>query len=484
MSRLDLRPNQTRAVQNILNDRFHGVFQTPGAGKTAIVLKAISDLQEVCDIRRALIIAPLRVIYTTWPDESRKWDQFRHLRLRNLHETSRKDELGFNVVDPSRDGDIFMINFEGLPRLFGRPIDQETSSGGVRRVWHAGPWANWAKRPEMLIVDESTRMKDPQALCSRTLAKYLGDFNRRVILTGTPAPNGLQDLFGQMLILDRGETLGNRVTAFREKFFTPVPMKMRGKSFNQYAAKDGAMATVQNLIKPHVTVIESADWLKMPDRITVDVPVHLPEKAAKLYKQAKQEAFAQLESGDHFFATGGAAIKLKQIANGQVYIGEKPNRRVAVVHREKADALATLLEELGRPALVAYEVDADGQYLAKRFKAPVIKGGMAMAETMELIAKWNRRELPMLLVQPQAASHGLNMQAGGDAIVWYTLPWSLETYIQFNARLCRQGQAAPSVMVYHLVASGTVDERVAAVLEGKEATQDALISALKEEIRA
>lgn len=467
---------QRRAIEDVVRDPQRALFIPVGLGKSSISLQAFCELRDALEVRRALIIAPLRVCYSTWPAEVQKWSQFRHLRLHNLHEK----------MDLTVDADIFLINFEGLPKLFGKPLELESG----KKVWEPGPWVAWRNRPEMLIIDELTKMKNSQGVRSKTLRRYLGDFSRRVGLTGTPAPNGLQDLFGQMLMIDRGEALGDKITHFREKWCQSVSVGAKGRKFMQYSPKDGAFDEIQKLIKPRVTVLEANDWIKLPDRIVVNVPVRLERKTLDLYRKAVKEAFALLD-GDKPFDATAKAVKLKQLANGLVYTGDPLSltREVVRVHDKKVEALDELLDELQRPALVAYEYKCDGEALVKKLRRkfeldfdPIINGKTKSSQTLWLIDQWNKEKLPVLLLQPQAVSHGLNLQFGGNAIIWYSQTFDLELYQQLNGRLHRQGQKSPSVFFYHLVAQGTIDERVVGVLEDKAATQDALIAALKEEI--
>jgi SNF2 family DNA or RNA helicase len=467
---------QKRAIEDVVRDPAHCLWLDIGLGKTAAMLQAFCELQETLEVQSALLIGPLRVIYTVWEAEAQKWSQFRHLRLRNLHEK----------MDLSKPADIYMINPAGLPRLFGKPIDLESG----KKVWEPGPWSSWHRRPEMLILDELTLWKNSQSGRSKTLRRYTADFSRRVGLTGTPAPNGLKDLFGEMLVIDRGEALGDKITHFREKWCQSVSARGKGRQYTKYPPRDGAFDEIQKLIKPRVTVLEGSDWIKLPDRIAVNVPVRLERKTLDLYRKAVKEAFALLD-GDKPFDATAKAVKLKQLANGLVYTGDPLSltREVVRVHDKKVEALDELLDELQRPALVAYEYKCDGEALVKKLRRkfeldfdPIINGKTKSSQTLWLIDQWNKEKLPVLLLQPQAVSHGLNLQFGGNAIIWYSQTFDLELYQQLNGRLHRQGQKSPSVFFYHLVAQGTIDERVVGVLEDKAATQDALIAALKEEI--
>lgn len=482
---LILKGYQEKAIQRATDDPFHALFLDMGLGKTVIVLTVIKDLLDLCEIRGALVVAPMRVVYTTWQNEVKRWAQFNGLRVVNLHATQAQDPTGMSIVDVRRPADIYTINPESLGRLFGKRVVVNE-----KPVWANGPWKIWRDRPDMLVVDESSMFKNPSSVRSQTIRRFLPDFRRRIIMTGTPAPNGVQDLYAQFLLIDQGEALGKGVTKFRERFMHAIEQSAGGRRFYRYLPRAGAMEEIQELIKPHCTVMEAADWLKLPDRQTVEIPIVLPPSALELYRRAKEEAYAQLQTGEEIFARGGAAVKLKQICNGQVYVGASPtteaertSRKVSEIHKEKLKALVELLEERqGAPTLVAYEFQCDGGLLSKELGAPMICGGMTGAESSELIDQWNAGKLPVLLVQPQSASHGLNMQFGGNALVWYTPPWNLEVYQQMNARLHRQGQSAPCVFIYHLVAQDAVDQRIMQVLDAKGATQAELIEALKEEI--
>lgn len=461
-------PPQRRGADDLVADPFHCLFFKVGVGKTSTTLLALTELQQTLEIRRALIVAPLRVCYSVWAQEAAKWRQFRHLRVHNLHER-------FNL---DADADIYLINPAGLPKLFGHPTEDH-------KQWISGPWSVWHNRPEMLVIDELTQFKNARSGRSRTLKRYLGDFTRRVGLTGTPAPNGIQDLFGQMLMIDRGEALGDKITHFRKKWCSSVSVGAKGRKFEKHIPKDGSFEEIQKLIKPRVTVLEAGDWIKLPDTVQVDVPVVLDKKTLDLYRKAVKEAFAVLDCGTPFDASM-KATKLKQLANGLVYTGDPLSitKEVVRVHMKKVEALEELIDELNQPVLVAYENTCDGEYLAKKFKAPIVNGTTSGKESDKIFAKWNTGKIPILLIQPAAAQYGLNLQLGGSAAIWYSIPWCMLTYSQFNGRLARQGQAAESVFIYHLVAKGTVDERIVCVLEDKEATQEMLLEALKKEIKS
>ncbi len=467
---------QERAICNVIADPYHGLFMDPGLGKTACILEAFRRMRAACDVERALVIAPLRVCYTTWPDEQEKWSQFRDIRVVNLHQ--------HDVADPP-DGDVFLINPESIEKLFGGPVVQKTRPGSKRKyrvVWKSGPWKDWRGRPEMLTVDESTRFKRSTGRRMKVLRRYLGDFGRRTILTGTPIPNGIMDLHGQMLILDRGEALDDRITEYQKRWFDGRQVGPPSRRFMKYTPLDGAFEEVRDLIAPHITCMRAEDWLDMPELVRTEVPVKIPDQALELYETVKNHGVGWFEDGEDVLMDG-TLVKLQQIASGILYSDDKCKRWHAV-HKEKLDALEDLLAESGRPTLVAYWFRSEAEAIRQRIgkDTPVIGGGTKPAETARIQREWNAGKHPVILVQPQAGAHGLNMQEGSNAIVWFTLPWDLEMYDQLNRRLYRQGQKSDTVFVYHLVARDTYDSVVSGVLKRKDRKQSDLKAALVEEI--
>ena len=473
---IDFTPHayQERAICNLIADPYHGLFMDPGLGKTACILEAFRRMRETCDVRRALVIAPLRVCYTTWPDEREKWNQFHDIQVTNLH--------GAFQEWPPR-GDLFLINPESIEKVFGGPEVRKTRTGRRKVVWAPGPWKDWRGRPEMLVVDESTRFKRSTGRRMKVLRRFLGDFGRRAILTGTPIPNGIMDLHGQMLIIDRGETLDDRITEYRRQWFESMAVGPPSRRFMKYTPLDGAFDAVRELIAPHITCLRAEDWLDLPELLPIDVPVKIPDQALELYESVKEEGVGWVEDGEDILMDG-TLVKLQQIASGILYSDAKA-KRWHQVHKEKLDALEDLLAESGRPTLVSYWFTSESEAIRRRIgmDTPVIGGGTKPARTAEIVREWNAGRHPVVLVQPQAAAHGLNMQEGSNAIVWFTLPWDLELYDQMNRRLYRQGQQADKVFVYHLVARQTIDSGVVSVLGSKSRTQDDLKAALAQEIR-
>ena len=458
-------PYQERAIQDLIADPRHALFMEPGLGKTAIVLETFRRLREACDVARMLVVAPLRVCYCTWPDEIAKWGF--DFRVVNLHERPALE----NSVNAA---DIFLVNPEGLPRLLGRPNEKRTR-------WIPGLWQRWKSRPEMLVVDELTKFKRASGVRARTLKRVLGDFGRRVGMTGTPAPNGLLDLHGQLLVIDRGEALDPRVTHYKRQFFVPVGDPRR----QIWEPRPGSAEQITALIAPRITRLDARDYLNLPKRVVTEVPVVLPDYAMGIYRSMRDDGATLLaDEIEVFSGEDSAAVKCRQIANGVVYTASplESHREFAVVHDAKLEALKDLLEEIGRPTIVVYEFRHEAELIEKAVPGvSVIGGGTSPRGARRSAEDWNAGHVPVLLIHPAAGGVGLNLQQGGNAMIWYSPPWDLEQLEQTIGRLERQGQPEPNVFVYFLVARNTIDKRVVRVLQSKAATQAALLDALKEE---
>ena len=397
-------------------------------------------------VRRALVIAPKKVAEATWQAEGAKWDHLTDLRFSTVlgDAKARRAALESNA-------DVYVINRENVVWL----VDYY---GG--RQW---PF-------DMVIVDESSSFKNPGAKRFKALRKVRSMINRIVILTGTPAPNGIMDLWAQVYLLDRGQRLGKFVSRFREYFFTYNPWKY------EYTPKPGAFEEVRRRIGDLCVSMSAADWLTLPERIVHDVPVALGEASRKAYRKLEREMLLEADGKEITALSAGTLTnKLLQLCGGAVYDGERVTHRV---HADKLEALTELVESLnGEPCLLFYgfrhEIDP--------IRAALGNGVRMLASAADADA-WNAGKVKVLLAHPASCAYGLNLQAGGRHIIWYTLPWSLELYQQANARLYRQGQEKP-VIIHRLLVQGGVDEDVARALEGKADTQEALLTALKARIR-
>ena len=438
---------QTDSINWILKHKTSGLFLPPGLGKTAITLSAINWLLKSGQIDKVLIIAPLRVIYMVWPQEVEKWGF--NMSVGILHGPYKE-----TVVRKKHN--VYLINPEGLQWLFSN---------------HSLMFKQYNY---MLVCDESTIFKNHSSVRFKLLKKQLEYFDRRIILTGTPAPNGLIQIWPQVFLLDKGKRLGQSITKYKQRWFIQNPYNY-GVSLLPNA--DVEIYDAINDIIMH----KSNSELKLPDKLTNIITVDLPLSAKKIYSSMKQTFVSELENCEEQIVAINAAdkaMKLKQVANGIVYGTDKVPINI---HNEKLSVLDELVDSLsGRPLLVVYEFLHDLEKLKDHFghKVPHIGGGVNGQELVNIVKKWNNGELPILFIQPQAAGHGLNLQDGGCSdVVWYSITFDLELYEQVNARVHRQG-VKDSVTIHHIVAQYTVDERVMEVLQGKAKLQEALLLSL------
>lgn len=440
---------QRAAAEALESNERYGLFLDMGLGKTVTTLTAIQNLiYDRLEVRKVLIIAPKSVAESTWQDEAEKWDHI-GLRFSTVLGSAKKRAEAL-----ARPADCYVINRENV-------------------VWLC-EYYKYRLPFDMLVVDESSSFKNPAAKRFRAIRKCLPYFERVVILTGTPAPNTLMDLWSQMYLLDRGEALGRTITAYRTAYF--VPDKTNGPVVYSYRLRDKkSEKDIYDRIAGKVMSLKAADYLKLPPRIDNVVKVQLPEKVKKLYGKMEKELVLGMANKEVTAASAAAlSNKLLQIANGSVYTDAGGTVHV---HDAKLDALSEIVEaNSGKNILVFYSYKFDLEALQKRFPdAAVLQGAGEMR-------KWNCGQLPMLLAHPASSAYGLNLQAGGHIIVWFGLTWSLELYQQANARLFRQGQDKP-VIVHHLVAAGTMDTDVMSALRKKAFGQNALLEAVKGTIK-
>ena len=437
---------QQRMIQRVVDQEHVGLFLDMGLGKTVITLTAIEDLMyDRFDVSRVLVIAPKRVAEDTWSREHRKWDHLKDLRVSVVcgSAAQRKKAL-------AEDADIFVIGRDNV-------------------AWLTEILPEWPF--DMVVIDELSSFKSNQAKRFKALRKVLPRSRRVVGLTGTPSPNSLMDLWAELYLLDRGERLGKTIGCYREEYFRPG--KTDGHVVYNWEPRTGAREKIERLISDICVSMSAEDYLELPERIDVEVPVVLSEKERALYQEMEREQILSMgDTDDPVVALNAAGVmgKLLQMANGAVYT-EKGN--VVRIHEAKLDALEEIIDTAGEPVLVFYSYRHDKDAIQKR-----IKGVREISGPAD-IADWNNGKIPVLLAHPASVGYGLNLQDGGHVIVWYGLTWSLEHYQQANARLYRQGQAKP-VIIHHLIAEGTVDEQVMRAIKHKDTSQAALLAALKE----
>lgn len=437
---------QRYAINKILELPEAGLFLDMGLGKTVITLTAVRILlQEEYSVNRVLVIAPKRVAEDTWTTEAEKWDHLSDLRISRVLGTQKE-----RIRALSEKADIYVINRENV-------------------VWLTEQFRRWPF--DMVVIDELSSFKSPQAKRFKALRKVRPLVRRIVGLTGTPAPNGLMDLWPQMYLIDRGERLGKHVTGYRNRYF--IPAKTNGHIVYSYELKEGSEASIRRKISDICVSMRAEDYLDMPELIVNDIRVRLDPEELKLYRKLEKDHLMSI--GDkEITALSAAAVcgKLLQMANGGVYTDDG---EVTEIHGRKLDALEEIIDtSQGQPVLVFYNYRHDYARLMQRFRKMMPR----TLKCQDDIRAWNAGKIPLLLAQPASMGHGLNLQTGGHIIVWYGLTWSLELYQQANARLYRQGQQS-GVIIHRLVAQGTVDEQVIGALERKDVTQEGLMQALR-----
>lgn len=439
---------QRYATDFIVNHNISAVLLEMGLGKSVISLSAINELMlDYFDVSRTLVIAPLRVAISTWPEEIKKWEHLKYLTY-SVATGSEKERLDA-LKKPAH---IYIINRENVDWLIRK--------SGFKWFF------------DMVVIDELSSFKSYQAKRFKSLLKARPKVKRIVGLTGTPSSNGLMDLWAEFRLLDMGERLGRYITHYRQNFF--VPDKRNQQMVFSYKPKDGAEKMIYSLISDITISMKSKDFLKMPECIMNEVVVSLSEKEQKLYDSLKKDMVISI--GDNEIdAINAAALssKLLQMANGAVYNDKKES---IVIHDRKLDALEDLIEGAnGKPVLVAYWFKHDLERIKERFDVREIK-------TSKDISDWNNGKIHIAVIHPASAGHGLNLQAGGSTLIWFGLTWSLELYQQTNARLYRQGQDS-TVVIHHILTKETIDEDVMKALNVKEKMQDALIDSVKARLK-
>lgn len=436
---------QKYAIDFIEKNPIAAVFLECGLGKTIITLTAIQSLMyDSFDIKKVLVVCPLRVTHV-WSAEIEKWEHLKNLTYSVVVGTA---EERFSALQ--KKADIYIINRENIQWLV----------------------ENCKFDFEMLVIDELSSFKNHQTKRFKSLLKVRPKVKRIVGLTGTPSNNGLMDLFAEFRLLDMGERLGRYITNYRDMFF--VPDKRNQQIVFSYKPKDGAEDEIYRRISDITISMKALDHLSMPECVMNEVTVNLSEDEKQKYDSLKKDMILSLGDSE-IDAVNSASLsnKLLQMANGAIYDEAKT---VVPIHDRKLDALEDLIESAnGKPVLVAYWFKHDLQRISERFKVREIKSDVDIRD-------WNSGKIPVALIHPASAGHGLNLQAGGSTLIWYGLTWSLELYQQTNARLWRQGQKVGTVIIHHIVAKKTIDERVMQALRTKQKTQTALMNAVKAEL--
>ena len=444
---------QKYAIRYIETHPVSAVFLDCGLGKTSIALTAINDLLfDYFTVHKVLVIAPLRVARNTWDAEIEKWDHLKDLRYSVIVGTPAQRTEAVKLK-----ADIYIINRENVPWLV----------------------ENTDFDYDMLVVDELSSFKNWQSKRFKSLMRVRPKVKRIVGLTGTPSSNGLMDLFAEFKLLDMGDRLGRFIGNYRAAYFTPD--KMNGQIVYSYKPLPFAEQAIFDRISDITISMKAKDHLKMPELISTDHEVELSDKEKALYDRMKKELILHLTDGE-ITAANAASLsnKLCQLANGAIYDDEK---NVVKIHDRKLDALEDIVESMnGKPLLVAYWFRHDYVRIAERLAK--LNVSFAKLDTDKSIESWNNGEIPVALIHPASAGHGLNLQQGGSTLVWFGLTWSLELYQQTNARLYRQGQGSDTVVIQHIVAKGTIDEQIIQALKAKDKTQSALIDAVKAHINS
>ena len=437
---------QKYAIEYIKSHPITALFLDMGLGKTVTTLTAIRDLMyDTFEVRRVLVVAPLRVARDTWPEEIRKWDHLKDLTCSVVVGTVAERRRALQ-----KEADIYIVNRENLAWLY----------------------QNSRLDFDMVVLDELSSFKNAKSKRFKAMKAMRPEVKRIVGLTGTPSGNGLMDLWAEFRLLDMGERLGKYISQYRSLYFKPD--KRNGMVVFSYKPLPGAEEAIYHQIADITVSMKATDYLEMPELVSVAKEVTLSEKEKKRYDELKKSLVLELPGGEVTAANAASlTMKLSQMANGAIYTDDK---NVVSIHDRKLDALEDLVESAnGQPVLVAYWFKHDKDRIQKRMEARELKESQDFAD-------WNARKIPVALIHPASAGHGLNLQQGGSILIWFGLTWSLELYQQTNARLWRQGQQSRTVIIQHIVAKGTIDERILKVLEHKDGTQAALIDAVKADL--
>lgn len=450
----DLRSYQALTVKRIVDNYRFGYFMDMGLGKTVSTLTAIDILKyEELAIDKALIVGPKRVIESVWLQETRKWSHLQHLRVSIITGTPKQREKALKV-----EADIYLISCDNV-------------------AWLCAFFGSISLPFDMLAIDESSKFKNPKSGRFRALRMVLATFDYVNILTGTPTPNGLIDLWAQIYLLDQGKRLGKTPTSYKDEFFRPN--KRNGHIVYSYKLRNGAEQRIYDAISDICVSMKAEDYIELPERIDNLIEIQMPEALQKKYREFEKERVLELFDNDQEISAVTAATlcnKLLQFANGAVYDQDKAYHEV---HRLKLEALEEIIESAqGSPVLVAYTYKSDCDRIQKYFSSYKPR----RLEKDQDIVDWNAGLIPIALIHPQGAGHGLNLQDGGHTLAWFGHTWSSELKQQTDARIYRQGQKFPSI-IHRIVVVGTMDEDVIAAQDRKIEKQNHLLDAVKARVR-
>ena len=454
LPRSALRGYQQRIIDFAENRRAGNIFSGMGTGKTAATLTAVDTLLTFGEARRPLILAPKRVATHTWPAEARQWEHLAHLRIVPIVGTERQRRAAL-----ARSGDVWTINYENLEWL------RETLNADSKRRGH------WDF--DVVVADESTKLKNFSAKRVRAMRKVRKYVRHWYNLSGTPAPRGMLDLWQQQWFVDSGQRLGKSISEYRERYFTQMAYQ------NDWTIKPGMEDEIHGLIKDCTIAIQASDFMELPPLVYNDIEIPLPDKLRGAYRKLVKDLEIELASAGTVTAATAAAMSMKcrQFANGAIYYDTE--RSYEEIHTLKLDALDDVLEEAaGEPMLVAYYFKSDLERIRKRFPHAEV-----LTADPDVIDRWNRREIPVLLAHPESAGHGLSLQHGGHNLVLFAPSWSLEAMQQILERLgpVRQAQSGYNrpVFVHRLLTDGTIERAMYDRLETRATVQQALMDAVK-----
>lgn len=439
---------QQYAIKHIEKNKISALFLDMGLGKTSITLTAVNELLfDSFEVRKVLVIAPLRVARNTWCDEIKKWDHLSNIKYSIVVGTEKERISALN-----KKADIYIINREN--------VDWLVNKSGYKFDF------------DMIVIDELSSFKNHQSKRFKSLMKIRPKVKRIVGLTGTPSSNGLMDLFAEFKVLDLGERLGYFIGQYRNTYFKPD--KTNGAIVYSYKPLPNAEDSIYEKISDITVSMKASEYLKMPELVISNYQVEMSDNEKKQYDEMKKNLICEIKDGEITVSNAGSlSNKLSQFANGAVYDDEQ---NIVEIHSRKLDALEDIIESMnGKPLLVAYWYKHDLQRIKKRFDVKEIKTGKDIAD-------WNKGKIPVALIHPASAGHGLNLQQGGSTLVWFGLTWSLELYQQTNGRLYRQGQKN-TVVIQHIVTKGSIDEQILKALERKNKTQEDLIEAVKANLK-